>query len=84
MQFKFEKWNGLGNDFVIVNGAEEVIENMDEVLFLISRLPEREAKIVRMYHLEQKSYAEIAEILSIPVNTVGPTLSRARDVMRRG
>lgn len=27
MQFKFEKWNGLGNDFVIVNGAEEVIEN---------------------------------------------------------
>ena len=64
--------------------AEEVIENMDEVLFLISHLPEREAKIVRMYHLEQKSYAEIAEILSIPVNTVGPTLSRARDVMRRG
>ena len=27
MEFKFEKWNGLGNDFVIVNGAEEVIEN---------------------------------------------------------
>ena len=25
MQFKFEKWNGLGNDFVIVNGAEETI-----------------------------------------------------------
>ena len=27
MQFKFEKWNGLGNDFVIVNGAEETIED---------------------------------------------------------
>lgn len=27
MQLKFEKWNGLGNDFVIVNGAEEVIED---------------------------------------------------------
>ncbi len=25
MQLKFEKWNGLGNDFVIVNGAEETI-----------------------------------------------------------
>ncbi|MBE6426711.1 MAG: sigma-70 family RNA polymerase sigma factor [Planctomycetaceae bacterium] len=62
---------------------EELIENMDEVLFLISRLPEREAKIVKMYHLEQRSYAEIAESLSIPVNTVGPTLSRAREVMRQ-
>ncbi len=62
---------------------EELIENMDEVLFLISRLPEREAKIVKMYHLEQRSYAEIAESLSIPVNSVGPTLSRAREVMRQ-
>ena len=31
MQLKFEKWNGLGNDFVIVNGAEEVIEDHAKV-----------------------------------------------------
>lgn len=27
MRFKFEKWNGLGNDFVFVNGAEEQLED---------------------------------------------------------
>lgn len=27
MKFKFSKWQGLGNDFVIVNGMEEKIEN---------------------------------------------------------
>ena len=31
MQLKFEKWNGLGNDFVIVNGAEEIIEDYAKV-----------------------------------------------------
>ena len=31
MQLKFEKWNGLGNDFVIVNGAEEMIEDHAKV-----------------------------------------------------
>lgn len=31
MQLKFEKWNGLGNDFVIVNGAEEVIADYSAV-----------------------------------------------------
>ncbi len=63
-------------------GVEEYIDNMDEVLFLISRLPERDAKVVKMYHLEQKSYAEIAATMGIPENTVGPLLSRAREFMR--
>lgn len=29
MQFKFSKWHGLGNDFVIVNGFSEKVENYD-------------------------------------------------------
>ncbi len=63
--------------------AEEYIDNMDEILYLISCLPEREAKVVRMYHLEQKTYAEISSILGIPENTIGPILSRARNLMRK-
>lgn len=63
--------------------TEDYIDNMDEVLYLISHLPERDAKIVKMYHLEQKTYAEISSIMGIPENTVGPILSRARETMRQ-
>jgi len=31
MKFKFSKWHGLGNDFVIVNGFTEKIENYKEM-----------------------------------------------------
>lgn len=31
MKFNFSKWHGLGNDFVIVNGFEEKIENVSEM-----------------------------------------------------
>jgi len=63
--------------------TEAIIENMDEILYLISHLPEREAKIIRLYHLEQKSYSEIASIMGISENSVGPILSRAREMMRQ-
>ena len=66
------------------SSEEERIANADEVEHLLAGLPERDAAIVRMYHLEQKSYAEIAAVLEIPVNSVGPTLSRARESMRKG
>jgi RNA polymerase sigma-70 factor (ECF subfamily) len=36
-----------------------------------------------MYHLEGKSYQEISRLVGIPENSVGPTLSRAREKMRR-
>ena len=80
-----EKTNASEEDLSETNEepVEAIIENMDEILYLISHLPERDAKIVRMYHLEQKSYAEIAAVMGIPENSVGPILSRARDVMRQ-
>lgn len=31
MGFKFSKWNGLGNDFIIVNCLEETIENFSQL-----------------------------------------------------
>lgn len=31
MQFKFSKWHGLGNDFVIVNGFTEKIDNYNDM-----------------------------------------------------
>ena len=44
----------------------------------ISRLPETQRLVVTLVNLEGFSYAEVAEILGIPVGTVMSRLSRAR------
>lgn len=69
------------------NGSSENIEALltdrEEVERLLERLDSQEASAVRMYHLEGKSYADIAAALGMAENSVGPTLSRAREKMRR-
>jgi RNA polymerase sigma-70 factor (ECF subfamily) len=64
-------------------GAEERLSNIEEVQRLISELEGEEADIVRLYHLEGKSYQEISRQTGVPVNSIGPALSRARAKMRR-
>jgi len=63
--------------------AEQRITNRDEVEQLMQQLDGAEAEVVRMYHLEGKSYREISQTVGMAENTVGPTLSRARAKMRR-
>ena len=62
--------------------VQRVIDR-DEVERLLKDLEGSEAQIVRMYHLEGKSYQEISSAVGMPENSVGPTLSRARQKMRR-
>ena len=61
----------------------ERIDDEDEVERLLEGLDQSDAEIVRLYHLEGKSYQEISETVQIPINSVGPTLSRARAHLRR-
>jgi RNA polymerase sigma-70 factor (ECF subfamily) len=63
--------------------AEERIDNRDEITRLLDELNGNEADIVRMYHLEGKTYHEISDEVGIPENTIGPVLSRARSKLRR-
>jgi RNA polymerase sigma-70 factor (ECF subfamily) len=58
--------------------VEQRVSDRDEVERLLAELDGAEAKVVRMYHLEGKSYQEISSAVGLPENTVGPTLSRAR------
>ncbi len=60
------------------------IDNQEEVQKLLLRLDPNEANVVRMYHLEGKSYQEISQVVGMSENSIGPVLSRARDKMRNG
>jgi RNA polymerase sigma-70 factor, ECF subfamily len=61
----------------------ELLQNRDEVERLLEELESSEAQLVRLYHLEGKSYGEISSLTGLSENSIGPTLSRARDKMRR-
>lgn len=60
------------------------ISDRDEIERLLRGLNGSEADIVRMYHLEGKSYQEISSKIGMPENSIGPTLSRARERIRHG
>lgn len=62
---------------------EQRISNREQVERLMGGLTGSEAAVVRLYHLEGKSYREISSAIGVPENSIGPTLSRARDKMRR-
>ncbi len=62
---------------------EDRVENEDEVLNMLEGLAGKEAAIVRMYHMEGKSYREISESVGVAENSIGPTLHRARAKLKR-
>ena len=63
--------------------TEQRASDREEVLRLLENLNSAEAEIVRLHHLDGLSYREISSQLGIPENSIGPTLSRAREKMRR-
>jgi RNA polymerase sigma-70 factor (ECF subfamily) len=65
------------------DSVEQRISNREEVERLLGLLQGAEADVVRLYHLEGKSYREISSAIGMPENSVGPTLSRARAKMRQ-
>ncbi len=54
----------------------------DQVESLLHRLDSDEAKLVRMHHLEGRSYGEISRLTGMPLGSIGPALSRAKAKMR--
>lgn len=49
----------------------------------IAKLPEKYKKVIRLRHVEEKSYEEIAAILKLPIGTVKAHIFRAREVLYR-
>ena len=50
---------------------------------MLGKLSERDAEVVRLYHLKYLNYRQIAKQLNIPENTIGPILSKARRQLRK-
>jgi RNA polymerase sigma-70 factor (ECF subfamily) len=61
----------------------EPILAAEEVERILADLPEREANVVRLYHLKFLNYRQIGKQLGIPENSVGPILAKARQNLRR-
>jgi len=62
---------------------ERQVADREQVDKLLAELKDSEARVVRMFHLEGKSYQEISAATGVPENSIGPILSRARDKMRQ-
>jgi RNA polymerase sigma-70 factor (ECF subfamily) len=59
------------------------LEQHEEVEKLLGKLPSREREVVRLHYIEGRTYEEISTALNIPVNSIGPILSRARKKLRQ-
>jgi RNA polymerase sigma-70 factor (ECF subfamily) len=73
---------GEGDHAAEQPSAEDRIADRDEVEQLLEKLDGSEATVVRMYHLENKTYQEISRATGMPANSLGPMLSRARAKLR--
>jgi RNA polymerase sigma-70 factor (ECF subfamily) len=65
-------------------GADEttLIANREQVETLLGRLDGAEAQLLRLHHLEARSYGEISRLTGMPLGSIGPALSRAREKLR--
>jgi RNA polymerase sigma-70 factor (ECF subfamily) len=62
--------------------VEQRVSDQEEISRMLNSLKGIEAEVVRMFHLEGKSYQEISMQIGMAENSIGPILSRARDKMR--
>lgn len=63
--------------------VEQRVADRDQVAEMLGGLAESEAQVVRLFHLEGRSYHEISLSTGVPENSIGPVLSRARSRLRR-
>ena len=65
-----------------VSGEVEAIVSAEEVERMLEDLTEREAEVVRLYHLKFLNYRQIGKQLGLPENSIGPILAKARKKLR--
>jgi RNA polymerase sigma-70 factor, ECF subfamily len=75
------------NDKALEQEADEKprggLETIEEVGKLLKKLSGKERDVVRLHYLEGRTYEEISTQLNIPINSIGPILTRARQKLRQ-
>ena len=62
---------------------QQQIAQQDEIEHYLKQLSTEEQVLLRMHDLEGHSYSEISHATGIPVNSIGPRLSKARKSIRQ-
>lgn len=70
------------NALAMESDVQQRLTDQEEVARLLAQLDGPEAQVVRMYHLEGRTYQEISRITGMATNSVGPLLSRVRSRLR--
>ena len=68
---------------VTTDDGVALVENRDQLEYLLQRLDPNDALLLRCFHIQGLSYGEIHQRLGIPENSIGPSLHRARTSLRR-
>lgn len=58
------------------------LADREQVELLLGGLEETEARLVRLHHLEARSYGEISRLTGMPLGSIGPALAKARQKMK--
>jgi RNA polymerase sigma-70 factor (ECF subfamily) len=67
-------------------GPQEQAESADEARRLrvaIDNLPEKYRTVITLFHLQNRQYEEITQVLDLPLGTVKTHLFRAKELLRR-
>ena len=67
---------------VNISRDQQRVDDQEEIQLMLDGLPFPDAEIVRQFHIEGRSYHDISLNLGIAENSIGPTLTRAREKLR--
>lgn len=73
----------IGEDLMSHPPTQEDDLGRADVVSAIEQLPEEQRSVLLLVSVEDLSYAQIAEVLAIPIGTVMSRLSRARERLRQ-
>lgn len=63
-------------------GEVSAVDAREELDSLMSRLPAHLRSVLKLFYLEDQSYRDIGRRLGLPMNSIGPMLSRARALLK--
>lgn len=75
-----------GLDFESAENIEDIFEQRETIAKVencLKKMPLLYSEPLALYHIEEKSYKEISDILRIPTGTVGTRINRAKILMKK-